>query len=81
MKPKTSEGFVPRALRDVWEWKAAVYQQTSHLSTRQALDYILEQGGEIARQLKLPVASFPGMGAPPVTKIAESHTCPEDMIE
>jgi hypothetical protein len=59
MKTKTNaEPNVSAALREVWEWKDAVYQETKHLSTAEALDYILEQGGKIARQLNLSVASF-----------------------
>ncbi len=71
MKSKPSDEFVPTALRQLWEWKAAVYQETKHLSTHDALDYILQQGGAIARQLNLRVATFPDT-APPVAKVAES---------
>jgi hypothetical protein len=71
MKPKTSTEFVPTALRQVWDWKESVYQETKHLSTHEALDYILEQGGAIARQLNLRVAVFPD-NAPPVAKVAET---------
>ena len=71
MKTMDKIAMEPRALREVWEWKEAVYQETKHLTTSGALDYILKQGREIAHQLNLPVASFPVLGAP-ATKAAES---------
>lgn len=72
MKPKVkkTEEFVPTALRQVWEWKEAIYQETEHLSTREALEHILKQGRRIARQLNLPVASFPDAVTP--AKVAET---------
>ena len=30
-KPESKEPFVPSALRQVWEWKDAIYQETKHL--------------------------------------------------
>jgi hypothetical protein len=50
MKPKTdpNEEFVPAALRQVWEWKDAIYQETKHLPTREALREILRQAHEVA---------------------------------
>jgi hypothetical protein len=50
MKTKTEpkEEFVPEALRQVWEWKDAIYQETKHLSTREALREIMRQAHEVA---------------------------------
>jgi hypothetical protein len=39
---------VPTALRQVWEWKDAIYQETKHLPTREALHEILRQAHEAA---------------------------------
>jgi hypothetical protein len=49
-----------------------VCQETKHLSTKEAIDYILKQGGNIARQLNLPVASFPYTAPVPARKVAEA---------
>ena len=38
--------FAPPALRQVWEWKDAIYQETKHLPTREALREILRQAHE-----------------------------------
>ena len=42
-KPEPKEEFVPVALRQVWEWKDAIYQETKHLPTREALREILRK--------------------------------------
>ncbi|MCU0784052.1 MAG: hypothetical protein MUF81_08395 [Verrucomicrobia bacterium] len=47
-KPEPNEEFVPTALRQVWEWKDAIYQETKHLPTREALREILRQAHEAA---------------------------------
>ena len=47
-KPETKEEFVPTALRQVWEWKDAIYRETKHLPTREALREILRQAHEAA---------------------------------
>jgi nitroreductase len=44
-KPEPNE-YVPTALRQVWEWKDAIYQETKHLPTREALREILRQAHE-----------------------------------
>ena len=72
MKMKAREEFAPQALREVWEWKDAVYQETKHLSTREALEFIHKEGGRIARQLKLPVATFLESVAHRAGKVAEA---------
>ena len=71
-KIEKNEEFVPTALRQVWEWKDAIYQETKHLSTRETLRYIHEQAGEIVRQLNLRVASFPDDTPARVAKLAET---------
>ena len=47
-KPESKEEFLPAALRQVWEWKDAIYQETKHLPTREALHEILRQAHEAA---------------------------------
>ncbi len=47
-KPESKEEFLPAALRQVWEWKEAIYQETKHLPTREALHEILRQAHEAA---------------------------------
>ena len=66
------EEYVPAALRQVWEWKDAVYQETKHLSTGEALRYIHEQAAKVVRQLNLRVASFPDTPAGAGVKLAET---------
>ena len=46
-KPESKEQFVPSALRQVWEWKDAIYQETKHLPPREALHEILRQAREL----------------------------------
>ena len=64
--------YVPTALRQVWEWKDAIYQETKHLSTRDALHYISERAAEVARQLKFRVAVFPDVKPRAAAKLAET---------
>ena len=71
-KIEKKEEYVPTALRQVWEWKDAIHQETKHLSTRETLRYIHEQAGEIVRQLNLRVASFPDKTTAGVAKLAET---------
>jgi hypothetical protein len=47
-KPESKEPFVRTALRQVLEWKDAIYQETKHLPTREALHEILRQAHEAA---------------------------------
>lgn len=60
--------YVPRALREVWEWKDAIYQEVKHLPTKQALRQIMENADKAAKEL--------GFGVPKVDKtrlvVAES---------
>lgn len=46
--PEPREEFVPTALRQVWEWKDAIYQETKHLPTREALREITRMAHEVA---------------------------------
>ena len=71
-KIEERDEYVPTALRQVWEWKDSIYQETKHLSTRDALRYISERAAEVARQLKFRVASFPDVKAGAETKLAEA---------
>jgi hypothetical protein len=49
MKRKKVTGkFVPKALREVWEWKEAIYQEVKHLPTNQALREIMRRAHEVA---------------------------------
>jgi hypothetical protein len=47
-KPEPREESVPTALRQVWEWKEATYQETKHLPTREALREITRMAHEVA---------------------------------
>ena len=71
-KIEKNEEFVPTALRQVWEWKDAIYQETKQLSTGETLCYIHEQAAEIVRQLNLRVASFPDQTTAGAAKLAEA---------
>jgi hypothetical protein len=48
MKSKTREKFVPRALREVWEWKDSIYQEVKHQPTDRALHEIMRMAHELA---------------------------------
>jgi hypothetical protein len=48
MKAKSKDEFVPRALREVWEWKDSIYQEVKHLPTDQALHEIMRMAHEAA---------------------------------
>ena len=47
-KPEPKEEFVTTALRQGWEWKDAIYQETKHLPTREALREIMRQARAVA---------------------------------
>jgi len=47
-KIENRDEYVPAALRQVWEWKDAIYQETKHLPTCEALREILRQAHEVA---------------------------------
>jgi hypothetical protein len=39
---------VPKALRDVWAWKEAIYQEVKHLPTDKAISAILDMAQKAA---------------------------------
>lgn len=47
MKAKPKEEFVPKALREVWEWKDSIQQEVKHLPTREALREIMRMAHEV----------------------------------
>lgn len=57
-KIERRDEFAITALRQVWEWKDAIYQETKHLSTGEGMRYIHEQAGGNVRQLNLRGDSF-----------------------
>ncbi len=58
MKSSKIKEFVPKALREVWEWKDSIYQETKDLSTGDALRHISEDGAILRKSFNLPVADF-----------------------
>ncbi len=49
MKTGTNkEAWVPRALREVWEWKDSINEEVKHLPTRDALHEIMRMAHEAA---------------------------------
>lgn len=60
----THEKNVPRALREVWEWKDAIYQEVKHLPRAERLRAILDNAAHAAREL--------GMTAQPPLVIRET---------
>jgi hypothetical protein len=66
MKAKAKDEFVPRALREVWEWKDSIYQEVKHLQTDQALHEIMRMAHEVAVEEGFVPAS------PPAAKVAET---------
>jgi hypothetical protein len=71
-KIEEREKFVPTALRQVWEWKDAINQETKHLSTRDAVRYIGERAAEVARQHNFLTAAFPKTGVGTHVQLAET---------
>lgn len=69
MKTNQSETFVPKAQREVWEWKDAIYQDVKALPFHQAVQVIAEQAAQVARELGFTVVSSPSTHF----KVAESH--------
>ncbi len=45
---KKNDAHVPRALREVWEWKRAIHEEVKHLPRAQALSEILRRAHETA---------------------------------
>jgi hypothetical protein len=50
-RKRPTEEFVPKALREVWEWKDAIYQEVKHLPTDQALREIIRRAQAESRKL------------------------------
>ena len=50
MKPEMqgASGYVPAALQQVWQWKAAIYAETKHLAPREVLQEILKRAHAVA---------------------------------
>ena len=48
MKAKVKTEFVPKALREVWEWKDSIRQEVKHLPQREALHEIMRMAHEVA---------------------------------
>jgi hypothetical protein len=48
MKTKTKDEFIPRALREVWEWRESINQEVKHLPQREALREIMRMAHEAA---------------------------------
>lgn len=42
----------PKAMRDVWAWKEAIYQDVKHLPVKKALAAILDQAQQAASEAK-----------------------------
>ena len=66
MKTKPKAEFVPKALREVWEWKDSIYQETKHLPQREALREIMR----MAHAAAIAQGVVPAKPA----KVAESPT-------
>jgi hypothetical protein len=47
---KKSKGYVPRALREVWQWKHAIHDEVKHLPLDDALDEIARRAHATAVQ-------------------------------
>ena len=65
MKP--IESFRSQGLRDVWAWKAAIYQEVRHLPIEQALHQILDDARKTADAL-----GFESKQPAPERRVAES---------
>ena len=48
MNAKVKVEFVPKALREVWEWKDSIQQDVKHLPQREALHEIMRMAHEVA---------------------------------
>jgi hypothetical protein len=69
MKTSRSDAFVPKAQREVWEWKDAIYREVRHLPFDQAVKKIAEQSAQAARELGFSIATSPSTHL----KVAESR--------
>jgi hypothetical protein len=56
MKPKSNDDTVPKALRDVWGWKEAVYRATEGMTTSEALKWIHNDASAVRKAFGLHVS-------------------------
>ena len=49
---------VDKSLQEVWDWKDSVYQQTKHLSAREAADKIHEDAQQIKKKYGLKLKTL-----------------------
>ncbi len=45
--------FVSKALKEVWEWKEALYQEVKGLPVPEAIDYLLKKAKEARPKLDI----------------------------
>jgi hypothetical protein len=50
-------GYVPRALREVWEWKAEIAKEVEGMPLREGLQEILRRAHDTALEMGFDVAS------------------------
>ncbi|MEN8255722.1 MAG: hypothetical protein ABFR33_09665 [Verrucomicrobiota bacterium] len=62
-KKANSKDTIPRALRDSWDWKHAVYRETKAMDTACALDRIHADADAIRETYGLRMASPPSATA------------------
>lgn len=55
MKPN-EKSEIPAALREVWDWKEAVYRETEKMSTAEALERIHADAAAVRQRFGLAVA-------------------------
>ena len=74
---KTSKAHVPKALREVWNWKRAIHDEVKHLPLDEALREIARRAHETAVQYGFAEQKSGGV---PTTIAADGHgeyrTCP-----
>ena len=51
------EPVVSRRLKEVWEWKDAIYRKVAHLPLDEALKEVLRKAHQTAKELDLPCRS------------------------
>ncbi len=60
MNTMKNEDAVPRALREVWEWKESVADETKGLTTNEALKVIHHEVQDIRKKYGFPLATAQG---------------------
>jgi hypothetical protein len=53
---KIEKSGIPAALREVWDWKEAVYRETEKMSTAEALERIHVDAAAVRQRFGLSVA-------------------------